>query len=206
MIRNFRYVKYLSGIRLAFGCVLLWVFITYSGRRLPYIYTELSDHLRVFGLFPLLLGLMVYFGFIYHKSGEATGYRQSMNKLPVGKERVKATAWGLFGLLLISGGLAWTSTAFPAWATNLFATERYAYEYSIADITKRNGPVWSALFDLQLIGAEGDEVTLRLNRIRYERNRWKTGERICVLGRTSVFGTIIDDTTRQLSRCGRGTE
>jgi hypothetical protein len=188
-------------VLLVFGALAFWILAVFTGLRLPYVYTSLAFLLRVFVMFPLMLSGLTYLCFIYRKPNQLTGYKQAMNNLPVGKERVKATAWGLLGLVLIPGTLAWTSIAFPAWATQLFASERYAHVFQINDITVRSGAKWSTVFDLELTDASGEKVMLRLSRSRYEMNRWRSGEDICVIGRAWMFGAIVDGTSRDLDRC-----
>lgn len=184
-----------------FGALAFWILAVFTGMRLPFVHTSLAFLLRVFVLFPLMLAGLTYLCFIYRKPRQLTGYEQAIKNLSIGKERIKATAWGLLGLVLIPGTLAWTSIAFTAWATQLFASERYAHIYRISDVTVRSGAKWSTLFDLDLIDTSGNKVMLRLSRSRYERNRWKSGEDICVIGRVWMFGAIVDETSRHLDMC-----
>lgn len=176
----------------------LWMLIVVTGTRLSYLYTDFSFQIRAFVLFPLLLIALVYFGFIYHKPNQKTGYKQAMSNLHSRKDRIKTTTWGLLGLILIPATIAWTSIAFPAWAAKLLATEKYEKSYEITDITVRSGAVWSTLFDLDLTDPLTKErVVLRLRRSQYDQSHWRSGEHICVQGRASMFGTIIDDVSKR---------
>lgn len=180
----------------------VWTLIIISGTRLSYLYTEFSFQIRAFVLFPLLLIGLAYFCFIYHKPNQKTGYRQAMSNLRTRKDRIKATAWGLLGLISIPATIAWTSVAFPAWAANLLANERYVKAYEISDITVRSGAVWSTLFDLDLMDPSTKEsAVLRLRRSQYDQSLWKRGEHICVQGRMSMLGTIIDNVSREVHNC-----
>ena len=124
-----------------------------------------------------------------------------MNQLPTKGKKFKVTLWIIFGIILIPGGIAWTSAAISAWAANIIATESFAQTYQVTDITVRSGPVWSRLYDLDLVNITKQEkkVILRLGRSQWEHHEWKSGDRICVQGRTSLFGTIVDIT----SPCGK---
>src|ERR1035438_4058435 len=87
----------------------LWVVVVSTGTRLPFLYTSFAFGVRAFVLFPILFTCMAYFAIIYRKSNQPTGYVQAMSKWPTKRERVKATFFGILGLILIPGGIAWTS-------------------------------------------------------------------------------------------------
>lgn len=182
------------------GAVAVWALVVATGTRLPYLYTQFASDFRSFGLFPSLLGLLAYFLFVYRRPRQKVSlYAMRMNRFNTTGERIKETAGMVFGALVICGGIAWTSVAFPAWATQLFASENQELVYQVEKISERSGPVWRTLFDLTLVDpASGEAVDLRLTRSRFERGRWKPGDRICVTGRTGPFGTIIDQETRCL--------
>lgn len=189
------WVKYANKISvwLIFGFLALWFLVILTGIRLPYIYTEFAFRIRAYFLFPLLFGTIGYFAFIYRRANGSTGYMQAINRLPTRSEKVKQTLWGLFGWVLISSGIVWTSVGITAWATHIFSQKHYTNSFQITKIKARSGTGWSRIFDLGLIDKTTDEkVTLRLNRARFEQNHWKVGEEICVKGRKSIFGTIID--------------
>ena len=190
-------------IWLSFLAVALWAVLMQTGTRLPYLHTHFSFLLRAYILFPTLLAPLLYAAFVYRLPNQSIGYIELIKQQSTRVRRMKAAVFSLIGLVLIPGGLAWTSIAFPAWAAEVFARTPYVHVYYIEDIKVRSGPVWSTLFDLDLTSISTKPVTLRLNRSRYESNHWKTGEWICVLGRTSIFGTIIDDTSRYLGRCSK---
>lgn len=186
---------------LVFALLLLWIVLVETGTRLPYLYRSIDTEIRLYLIFPLLLAITVFYAFIYRKSGDKTGFQQAIENAGSKKERSRVVIYGIGGCLLCPAGIAWTSIAFPAWAAQLVADTPYSHIYHIDDITLRSGSKWSTLFDLEMSSPALEPVTLRLNRSRYELNHWKSGDSICVMGRTSVFGTIIDETSRELSRC-----
>lgn len=183
---------------------MFWAVGAFTGMRLPYLYTEFAFQARAFVLFPLLIGTLAYLALIYRTSKQPeTLYMMRMKQFSTKKEKTRATAWALFGLMLIPGTIAWTSIAFPAWAAELFASEPYRHAYQVMEVKARSGPQWSALFELSLEDMSGGEpVTLRLNRRMYDEHRWKRGEMICVKGRASIFGTVIDATSTDIQQCG----
>jgi hypothetical protein len=198
-----RYLSYKKkSAWLAGGAFALWGLTVATGMRLPFIYTQFTFQSRAFIVFPLLLAICIYCAFIYRNGNQPSGYKQAMNRLPDRKSKLKETAWGVAGFLLLTGGFAWTSVSFPAWAANLLATTAFERTYQINDITTRSGPVWRTLFELKLSDTKtGEEVELPLTRRRYETHHWKIGESICVKGRTSIFGAIADGETRDVESC-----
>lgn len=193
-------------VAITFAGLFLWVAIVTTGTRLPYIYTAFATQVRTFVVFPLLLGGLIYRIYFYRRPGQPSGFEWRMSLLSSRGERLKAGLIGVVGLFLVSGGIAWTSVAFPAWATKLFATDVVVHQYVVHEITRRSGPEWSTLFDLELTDARsGESVVLRLPRAQFELNRrWKPGDSICVRGRKSLFGTIVDSTSRDERSCNGG--
>lgn len=184
-------------------CVIVfWPVAIYTGFRLPYLHTSFSFHLRAFFLFPLMFGCGIYFAFIYRDGQQQTGYIQSISLLTSLKEKIKSTAMGLLGLILITGGIAWTSVGFSAWAAKLFAKDPYGQSLQITYIKAHGGAVWSTYFDLGLLNpSSGETKVLRLNRALFDVYRWKEGEYLCLAGRTSMFGTAIDYQSKNLDDC-----
>lgn len=175
---------------------VVWAFGVLTGTRLPYLRTEFSFNLRLF-IFFSLLGLVIYLLFVHRRSSQKiSAYAMSIRHLTT-SERIKEDVGALFGALLVFGTIAWTSVAFPAWATQLFASEHQDLVYQVEKITERSGPVWRTVFDLTLVDpASGETVVLRLTRSRFERWRWKPGDCIFLTGRTWIFGTIIEREVR----------
>jgi hypothetical protein len=183
---------------------LFWATIVVTGTRLPLLHTEASFLIRIFVIFPVLLITLWYVLFVYRwRTMPESLYRMRMKHLSTKKEKVTAMLKTTFAALFMMGGLSWTSIAFPAWATELFASGPFSHVYQITDITYQSGAKWTTLFDLHLMDPDGSEATLLLNRWDYDQNHWKASEKICVVGRTWAFGTIATETTRSLDRCKR---
>lgn len=180
----------------------VWAWVISTGMRLPYLRTDFGFQVRAYLVFPLIVSGYFYWGFIYKKAGSRlTGYQQAMKRISK-DDRVKVTLWIIPSAFIFSGFIAWTSIAFPAWATMLLANESVAKKYEVADITTEGGPMWSTRFDLQLTDIESQEVvSLLLTKARYEQHKWKRSEMLCALGRRAVFGTVIDTTTSDIERC-----
>src|SRR6266853_720697 len=171
------------------GVVLLWFVIYESSRRLPYLYTSFAFNIRAFVIFPVLTTLISWFLFIRKwREGGKTGYQMAMEKLEKRRERIKQTLLSLVGLILVSSTLAWTSIAFSVWATALIASAPFAQRYRVGDIR-----AVSSFYDVSLTGLSGNqEVALRLTPERMQQRNWATGEIVCVCGRSSIFGTIVE--------------
>lgn len=182
--------------RLAFAAVALWAIAYITGSRLPYFYTEFGFAVRAYVFFPFFLAAYSYVAFIYKKEGGETGYRKVIKRMPR-TGSVIFTFIVVAGMVLIFGSLAGSLAVFSAWATELTAATRFSQTYKVSAINAFGGPVWSTKFDLTLIPEGGTgAVDLRLTRSRYNKHRWEAGDIICVEGRTSIFGSIADSTTR----------
>ena len=175
---------------------MAWAICFITGSRLPYIYTDLAFKLRGLIIFPALFCIFGYFAFVYKRPGAKSGYDLAMDSLRSSAAKIKSTLLGMLGLFFLTGILSWTSIAFTAWLAELIASTPFSQTYTISKITANSGPVWSTTFDLTLIRDKSEIVDLRLNRVRYEEYSWKTGDVICIRGRTSVFGSIVDTTSR----------
>lgn len=186
------------GSWLAIGAVVTWIVVVITGFRLSYVYTPFSFKIRFYVLLPLFLLWLVYFGFIRAK---ARGYLGKLLRIRDVKERVSALGWLFLGVLLIPWGVAWTSVAFSAWIAHLYAAEPYQKIVTVSNVKGRGGAKWSKSFDLYVVDSKGGEVILRLNRAHYEEHRWRGGEKMCMVGRTSLFGTIVDHAGPDLSKC-----
>ena len=184
--------------RLSLAVVAIWALGFITGSRLPYLYTDFAFKVRAFGVFPTLLCTFGYFAFIYRneRSGWKTGYKIVMDGLPSRRERLKRILLTAVAFPAFSAMLSWTFIEFPIWAAELTASTNFSQTYTVTKISERSGPVWSTLFDLTLVKDESETVDLRLNRRRYEEHHWKSGDVICVRGRTSVFGSIADTVTK----------
>lgn len=184
----------------AMAAVVIWFLAFEIADRLPYLYTPFAFNIRAYLVAPAILVVMVWFTLI-HTWGESgkTGYRMAMDGLPSRKERIKQTLLGSLGLVAVPAGLAWTLIAFPILAAYLSASQPYA-EVFRADYLKAYGN----RYDLWMTHpATGEEVALRQSReqVSEQRRGWNPGDLVCARGRTSVFGTLIESLSRDLSAC-----
>lgn len=164
----------------------------FVGMRLPYLTTTFADALRLWILFPLLLSAAAFFALFYRTAGgRPSGYRQAISKIEP-RNRLKATIWMIFGALVISGGMAWTSVAFVGLATKFFATEPYSHQYHVRGIDARSGAKWTKMFQLHLVDDDGREAGLVLTRARFEMEPVRRGDLVCLEGRRWGLGTIIE--------------
>ena len=106
-------------------------------------------------------------------------------------------------MVLLCAGFSWTSISYSAWATSVLARQELLRQYEIGRSRVWGGPMWSATYDLYLRNeGSGVEVVLPLRRSACEHSHWKSGESICVHGRTWIFGTMIEALTRDMEACG----
>lgn len=177
--------------------VFAWVLIMQTGQQLPYLYTEQAFNIRAFVVFPLWIGMFSWFVWFHRweESGE-TGYQMAMSKFRGRRARFKQAFGGGAGLIFISAGLAWTAVYFSAWAANLFASDDFAQAYQIV-----NKKAASRYLDIEMVDlATGKSASFRSTIIQLSEDYWGVGNTICVRGRTSMFGTIVESTERTEGR------
>ena len=176
------------------GLVIFWMVSVGTGIYcLAYLRTQFSYYVRAYIVFPVLVVALIYFIFFHRRMKGPTGYQQRMNKIATRSGRLKALLLAVAGLLLIPGGIAWTSYCFPAWATELFAKNRYEQSFLVEKITERGGIRSPAVFDIMLRSEDSTmSVNLDLSRAAYKEHSLKCGERIVLVGRTWEFGTIVE--------------
>lgn len=177
----------------------LWAGALYLGLRLPYLRTEFGLEVRAYVVFPVLLVVLLYFAFVYknEKSGGRTGLQIKMAALPTRRKRWLSVLTFLAASALMCAFVAWSATIYPAFAAELTAATPFAQTYTVENIRVRGGFDRTAFFDLALRPRNGsDQVGLNLGYFSDDKHQWKRGDTICARGRTSIFGTIIDATSR----------
>lgn len=180
-------------IKVCLAC-FVWMIINISGARLPYIYTDFSTICRALIIFPILFSTSFYIIFIHRFKGyKVSPHRLSLERYSSTKEKVKDTLFTLFSLGCIAAFFAYFSINISVWITKLTATDTYSESFIIDGVKDRG----STGVDLFLSKTDKSEkVILHLSNSRYRENNWRRYERICVKGRTSMFGTIIDHENR----------
>jgi len=182
---------------IAFAAFFVWGIVVTIGIRLPYLHTALSAHIREYVLFPALFVAIAYFGFIYKGNRRSSGYMEAVTSLPTRSARIKYTVGVLGGLMLISAGVPWTSIAFPASLTAVFARKPIHKCYRVTDVYAWGGSTFTRMFDLTLHSTDSeDDVVVPLRGSTYDRIRSRTGDFVCAEGRRWALGTVIDRVSR----------
>lgn len=164
-----------------------WIVAVKTGERLPYLMTPEARNIRLGIVFPVLAVLVGWFvfGHRWRETGK-TGYAMRMAQIGSGKERIKQTALGLCGLLLIPLMVAWSSIHLTAWVAYFVSSTPFEEEYDILDIKSVTA---GYSFDMYS-RSTGEGVTLRVPLA------WGSGLRVgvtvCAQGRSSMFGTVIE--------------
>jgi len=181
-----------------FAITAAWMLGVITARRLPYLETSFSQQLRGLVIFPVILTGLVWFAII-HKWAETgmSGFRMAMRGVASRGGRVKQTVLGATGVLAISAGIAWSSIAFPAWATQLFAQRPVALKERILEVKHASGGYTFRLWD----SASAEENSLFVSWGAYDRGRWREGDEICLRGRTWMFGVVVDSLNRVRDGC-----
>lgn len=187
--------KALSWYHFTVAFIIVWTIGFASADRLPYLRTAAGFRIRAFVIFPLLVCLLVYFGYIRtsQKSGGTTGYRYMINRMTSRREKVRLTVMSLLGIPAICAAIAYSTIEVSAWSAYVAASSPFSHTYVITRIRHLGGPLWTARYDMTL--SEIDRagiVHLILTREPYLRGQWKTEDVTCVHGRSSIFGSIVE--------------
>ena len=184
--------------RISVVVIAIWALGFITALRLPYLYTDLAFKIRAYVVFPVLICVYCYFAFIYKssKAGGKTGFRWVMDQITSGRERAKRILITIVGVPTLAAMLSWSFIEFPIWAAEITASTPFAQAYSVTEIRQQGGSLWRAVYMLTLIPENGESVDLQLDSWRYHQHPWKVGDVICVRGRTSMFGTIMETTQR----------
>lgn len=117
-------------------------------------------------------------------------------------EKVKITLWSVVGLILLPAGLAYTSIAFSAWIVKLTAVQKFSQIYEVHSVLSRSGAVWTRYYEIELLDISSGEIAyLPSTKDGYEKHLWNPEDQVCLIGRTSIFGTIIDSINNDIARC-----
>ncbi len=169
--------------------VLMWMLLFGEGRRQPFVYTDTHFAVRAYIIFPLLFATIAWFCF-GHKwpSTGHTGYRMAMASIKTTGQRIRSTVFGLCGLVLISGGLAWTSVVVPIWVTVALGSEGQSAAYRVVQVSGSGRYREARLTRL----SDGDSVSLPLAG-GYASAPIRSGETVCATLRSSVLGAIATE-------------
>jgi hypothetical protein len=175
-----------------------------EGSKLPYVQTDLSRCARFYVLLPGFIGAFLYFGIFHKWRIRKTNF---LKKYTDKEERFRMIFSFMIGVPLFSWFLASTSIGLPAWLADLTASDPFTDVYRVEAITERGGPGFTGWFELELRDpTSGRTVMLPLKRTDYAETMysqpiWRVGETLCVRGRVSFFGKIIDKSASNADRC-----
>ena len=176
----------------------VWMLGIITARRLPYLETVFSRQLRGLVIFPVILVVLGWFTLL-HKWAETgkSGYEMAMQGIGSRGGRLRQTVLGIAGAVAISAVIAWSSVAFPAWATQVFARKPVALKARILEVKHASGGYTFRLWDSKI----AEENSLFVSWGTYDRGRWREGDEICLRGRTWPFGVVIDSLNRTQDGC-----
>lgn len=186
----------------------IWVLAVTTGGNLPYLSTPFGLYFRALAIFPLLLGMGIWLGFF--RVWRTTGLTShgALTKGLSARKRYLSAAKVLVALMVMSGLISYMSSAFSALAAYVMATTPFARTYDVLDVKSfRASRSSTTRYDIQLMRVPGPErVSLRFTDTALSGRDWAEGARVCVVGRSSLFGTIVESVSRNLSACLRQTK
>lgn len=180
-----------GGMLFIFICILDAVCISVASK-VPYL-LDVSKRLSWFWItFPPLIAFLGYFGLfhVWQTTGKTSlqmlySQHQLLDKRFVLKEKLKALVGGaaIFSVIL------WYSWGSVACVAYFFSKTPVEQTFVINDLSTVGGGV-----DVGLVALDTKvEYVLRVTGMSYVvQTPWKVGETVCIKGRTSFFGTIVE--------------
>jgi hypothetical protein len=169
------------------------------------LYTPLAFKIRFFVIAPTIFCLLCYGWFFQRHKNNQSFYQSFMAQIQAKRERIKMRLVLVAAFIFLPWAVAWTSAFLSACAAQFSVepiAQPFARSYRIETIDSWGGALWTRVFELDLRDSKTEEsASLPLKRYLYEQHNWKPGEVLCARGRQSIFGTIVDDTSRDISEC-----
>lgn len=182
----------LSGI-IFFTLVVIDMSCYVGSRGIPYLFNERVILDRFYFIFPSILIFAIYFIY-FHKwkvSGQ-TGFQMRLSKKALTNPYFKAKhlLFSLAGIFLGSVALAWSTWSIPACAAYFYSKQPVTQEFVVDNLRDAG----NSGVDVGLIDKEDDvEYSLKQPGYLSLGVPWSLGDTVCAKGRTSFFGTIVED-------------
>ena len=162
-------------------------------RTMPYLFNEEVILSRFYMIFPLVLMFFIYFVYFYkwQVSGQ-TGFQMKHSKKELANPYFKAkqVLFSLTLFVVFSAGLAWMTWGIPACGAYFYSKQRVTQELVINKLRGAgNSGVDIGLFDK----VDGVQYSLKQPGYLSLGVPWNIGDTVCAKGRTSFFGTIVED-------------
>lgn len=178
---------------IAVGSVVTYLSLVIIGLRLPYIRSDFSEEFRAFWLFPAFVLIILLLGLGRGSSGEPRRMLAPLRRAKSWKDKIVVVGATLSGIVFMPAALAWTSIAFPALATSVFAQQPFARNFSLLAV--RRDRVW---LNLRLKGSRGP-VNLRIRDTNVD--TIGAAQEVCVIGREWPLGAIADRVSIETASC-----
>ena len=159
-----------------------------TGSRLPYLYTGSAGIKRV-TVGVLLFGGFLYWGFVHRWADGRTGldYAAGRDSNRRGRVAIK----GVLSAVAMCSALAVISLSLSAWAAKLTPGRAFAGDYLVAGKVARG----STMVRIDLTDEHSGEAHAQLWKYAFS-PPLKVGSRVCVLGKSWLFGVTISSVKR----------
>ncbi len=171
----------------AFILIGAWILLTWSGSRLSYLITPWSREVRAFVAFPLVLGSLAWgiFGFRWKATG-LTGYEMRMREIDSPRKRRVQITGLVVGLLFLSGSLAWTSADLAACLAYVAPSQSFEESFVLLDVKPASRGWTLRLWDRR---TQSESTLLVSPEVG---SRLRSARSVCVQGRSSIFGSMVE--------------
>lgn len=185
-------------VKLATAAIGLWFMSFVFSQRLPFLRGELLFEIQAFGVFPLATIGLVWFSFLHRwaVSGKS-GFQMAMEKNGAwaGRNQLITMMGGVAGLIFFAALAAWTCNLIPAWYSQLFAHTPMQGVYHVVAVKSV-----SNFREAHLI-ANRKAFTLPLAAGELAQARLKRGDMLCIRGRTTFTGGIVESISKEIDSC-----
>lgn len=163
------------------------------GQRIPYLFEEEAILNRFYLIFPAIWIFFIYFIFLHKwKVSGQTGFQMQHSKRELENLRfkIKSILHLVFWTTFFSAALAWMTWGIPACGSYFYSKQPVTREFVV---DKLRGAGNSGV-DVGLVDkADGVKYLLKQPGYLSLGVPWSIGDNVCAQGRTSLWGTIVED-------------
>jgi hypothetical protein len=176
------------------GGMIAWMLMIFVGTRAPYLRSAFSMELRAYWIFPILFAI-VFYGLV-RRNPDGVWWVREMFEMTYGLKEKLAMGAALIGALVGAPAfLAWSSIAFPACATLVFASQPFARTYDVLEASRERRYV-----NLRLKDNSGSIFALQIH--HDDVDVLGSSKIVCVTGREWPLGAIASRVSTNAASCG----
>lgn len=182
------------GLKIFVGIIFIGFCCYFLAKGMPYLFDKKSIYIRFGIILPLIVGYFTYFIYFHKwKTTGLTGFQMRFSKKDLANPtfKIKKISSSFSLVLLFSASLAWGTWGTIACAAYIFSKHPIEKELIISGRSNdgRSG------IDINLIDSlNRNEYSMLISVSKFydRRENFQTGNTLCLKGRTSPLGMIIE--------------